>query len=77
MIGKRIFVEHRFGMGLNIVLDWFEICGFLKARIFDDRGYFCYRTDADVLDGFDAFPMWGTSLIMLSFAVICKDGRNV
>jgi len=73
--GERVFVEYRFGLGLNRVLDWFEICRFSKDRIFYDSGQARYHTNTDVLDGFDAFPMWGTNEGHPRGASISKDGR--
>jgi len=57
VIGEGVFVEHRFGSGLNGVLDRVKICRFLEDRIFDDSGRARYRTDTDVLNGLDAFPL--------------------
>jgi len=55
--GKGVFVERRFGTRLDSVLDRINICRFSKDRIFDLSGQSRYRTDIDVLDGFDAFPL--------------------
>jgi len=43
MVREGVFVEHRFGLGLNRGLDGFEVCRFMKNRIFDNSGHIICR----------------------------------
>jgi len=73
IVGKGVFIEHRFRLRLIRVLDRIEICRFPKVRNFDNR----YRTDTDVLDDFDAFPLRGTDERRPRGSSIREDGGYV
>jgi hypothetical protein len=77
MIRKGVFVKHRFVLKVNGVFDRFKVYRFKKNQIFDDGGHTRYRTDTDVLDGFNASPETGTDKGCPGGASICENRRDV